>query len=97
MLDVAYVGAGVTASAVCLDKVLFKELMAPPGFRRSTTWAARGRWRSERTAALDELARLGLPVFVKPARLGSSVGIVKVGSAGELPARSSRPSRTTRS
>ena len=79
-LDVAYVGAGVAASAVCMDKVLFKELMSASGvpqvdyvgvreerFRRSRRGGARRRSRA-----------LGLPVFVKPAHLGSSVGIVKV-------------------
>ncbi len=79
LLDVAYVGAGVTASAVCLDKVLFKELMAPTGLPQVPyAWLREGRWRAERVAAQAELERLGLPVFVKPARLGSSVGIVKV-------------------
>jgi len=87
LLDVAYVGAGVTASAVCLDKVLFKELMAPTGIPQVPYLSLReDRWRSERTACLDELTALGLPVFVKPARLGSSVGIVKVSAAAELPA-----------
>ena len=78
-LDVAYVGAGVAASAVCMDKVLFKELMSARACPRSTTWAcaedASGGSASE---VLAEIAALGLPVFVKPAHLGSSVGIVKV-------------------
>ncbi len=79
LLDVAYVGAGVTASAVCLDKVLFKELMAPTGLPQVPyAWLREARWRAEREVALAGLECLGLPVFVKPARLGSSVGIVKV-------------------
>jgi D-alanine-D-alanine ligase len=87
LLDVAYVGAGVTASAVCLDKVLFKELMAPTGIPQVPYLSLReDRWRRERAACLDELSALGLPVFVKPARLGSSVGIVKVSEASELAA-----------
>ena len=85
LLDVPYVGAGVTASAVCLDKVLFKELMAPTGLPQVPYAALREpRWRGEREAILLELQALGLPLFVKPARLGSSVGIVKVGEAAEL-------------
>ncbi len=85
LLDVAYVGAGVTASAVCLDKVLFKELMAPTGLPQVPYAAVReGRWRGARAAVLDELSALGLPVFVKPARLGSSVGIVKVDAPAAL-------------
>ncbi len=86
LLDVPYVGAGVTASAVCLDKVLFKELMAPTGLPQVPYAALREpRWRDARAEVLDELGPLGLPVFVKPARLGSSVGIVKVTERHELP------------
>jgi len=77
-LDVPYVGAGVPASAVCMDKILFKDLMRSAGLPQVDYMAAR---RGEDPAAL---ARLGLPVFVKPARLGSSVGISKVSAAEEL-------------
>jgi D-alanine-D-alanine ligase len=82
-LEVAYVGAGVLASALCMDKVLFKELMARHGlpqvdYRRVTEPA----YRADPGATLDELEALGRPVFVKPARLGSSVGIVRVTEGG---------------
>jgi D-alanine-D-alanine ligase len=80
-LDVPYVGAGVAASAVCLDKVLFKELMSAVGIEQVDYVGARPDGLSE---ALERLPRLGLPVFVKPARLGSSVGIVKVEDPAEL-------------
>jgi D-alanine-D-alanine ligase len=87
LLDVPYVGAGVLASALCMDKVTFKELMAAAGVPQVRYVAAREpRWRSAREEVLAEAAGLGLPVFVKPARLGSSVGIAKVSSAGDLPA-----------
>jgi D-alanine-D-alanine ligase len=85
-LDVPYVGAGVLASAVCMDKVVFKELMAQAGIPQVAYQAVHEReWQTGRDAVLRSLAALGLPVFVKPARLGSSVGIVRVGSAQELP------------
>jgi D-alanine-D-alanine ligase len=85
-LDVPYVGAGVLASALCMDKVLFKELMARAGLPQVDYRAVRERdWRASPERCLDELAALGLPVFVKPARLGSSVGIVRVLQAQELP------------
>jgi D-alanine-D-alanine ligase len=78
-LAVAYVGAGVAASALCLDKVLFKELMAPAGVPQVDYVGVRAaRWRAAREEVLAQVATLGLPVFVKPAHLGSSVGIVKV-------------------
>jgi D-alanine-D-alanine ligase len=79
-LDVPYVGAGVLASAVCMDKVLFKDLMRSAGVPQVDYMGAR---RGDDPAALSAL---GLPVFVKPSRLGSSVGISKVTSAAALPA-----------
>ncbi len=86
-LDVPYVGAGVLASALCMDKVTFKELMAHAGLPQVEYRAVRVQeYASDRAAVLARLEALGLPVFVKPARLGSSVGIVRVASADELPA-----------
>ncbi len=84
-LDVAYVGAGVAASAVCLDKVLFKQLMSAVGIPQVDYAGVHAEhFARSRENVLAELARLGLPLFVKPAHLGSSVGIVKVGAADEL-------------
>ena len=85
LLDVAYVGSGVLASAVCLDKVVAKELMARAGIAQVAYAGIRAaRWSQERATVLAGLAGLGLPVFVKPTRLGSSVGIAKVVDAAEL-------------
>jgi D-alanine-D-alanine ligase len=84
-LDVAYVGAGVAASAVCMDKVLFKHLMGVAGVDQVEYVGVREqRWRSGGEQVLAEIAELGLPVFVKPAHLGSSVGIAKVTALEEL-------------
>jgi D-alanine-D-alanine ligase len=84
-LDVAYVGAGVLASALCMHKVAFKQLMAQAGIPQVEYRPVR---QSDYELAPDEtrraLASLGLPVFVKPARLGSSVGIARVESADQL-------------
>ena len=86
-LDVPYVGAGVLASALCMDKVVFKELMAHAGLPQVEYRAVRVEdFASERERALGDLRALGLPVFVKPARLCSSVGIVRVAAEEELPA-----------
>jgi D-alanine-D-alanine ligase len=78
-LDIPYAGAGVMASAVCMDKVLFKDLMAANRLPQVDYLAFR------EDEDPEKLARLGLPLFVKPARLGSSVGISKVSTAEELP------------
>jgi D-alanine-D-alanine ligase len=78
MADMAFVGAGVLGSAVGMDKVVMKRLLMDAGIPVARYW----------TAARHELDRLdfdrvsedlGLPLFVKPANLGSSVGVSKVG------------------
>ncbi|MGA2470071.1 MAG: D-alanine--D-alanine ligase family protein [Solirubrobacteraceae bacterium] len=85
-LGVAYVGAGVLASAVCMDKLMFKELMASAGVLQTDYHAVRSeQFRVDRDGVLERLTPLGLPVFVKPARLGSSFGVTRVLAAEDLP------------
>jgi D-alanine-D-alanine ligase len=76
LIDVPYVGAGVLASSLSMDKALFKDLMAAHGIPQVEYAVARD----------GERPRLDfpLPVFVKPARLGSSVGISKASGSEEL-------------
>jgi D-alanine-D-alanine ligase len=86
-LDLPYVGAGVAASALCMDKVLFKRLLSasdPPIPQVEYVAVREPRWHAQPAAVLTEIERLGLPVFVKPAHLGSSVGIVKVADPAAL-------------
>jgi D-alanine-D-alanine ligase len=84
-LDMPYVGAGVLASALCMDKVTFKDLMAQAGVPQVDYRALRiGSYRAHPQRELRRLSQLGLPVFVKPARLGSSVGITRVDHAAQL-------------
>jgi D-alanine-D-alanine ligase len=84
-LDVPYVGAGVLASALCMHKVMFKEVMAQAGIPQVDYRAVRAQDHGADPAAVEgSLAALGFPMFVKPARLGSSVGIGRVGAPGEL-------------
>ena len=68
LLDVPYVGSGVAASAVCMDKLLLKDLMAAAGMPQVAYGAARS----------DDASTSAGRCWVKPARLGSSVGIVRV-------------------
>jgi len=68
-----------------MDKVVFKDLMARAELPQVGYRGVEHRhWREDPERVLDELAALGLPVFVKPARLGSSVGIVRVTESHEL-------------
>jgi D-alanine-D-alanine ligase len=88
MANLPYVGCGVLASACAMDKVVAKKLFAMAGLPQAGyEVVARQRWRAEPDRALDQVeAALGYPVFVKPANLGSSVGISKARSRVELAA-----------
>jgi len=74
-----YVGAGVTASAVGMDKVIFNDVMRAHGLPVvDHVMVKRRTWEKAPENVLDEIeGRFGYPVFTKPANLGSSVGIAK--------------------
>lgn len=83
-----YVGAGVMASAVAMDKSISKQLLAQAGISQAS-WLTvlRKEWeRFPDAIAADVERELGYPCFVKPANLGSSVGISKVHNTSELAA-----------
>ncbi|MBV9381540.1 MAG: D-alanine--D-alanine ligase, partial [Streptosporangiaceae bacterium] len=87
MTGTRYAGAGVFASAAGLDKEYMKLLMSARGLPVGRYVVVRDRdWRSvaERKRVLDEIAELGWPVFVKPARGGSSIGTSMASSAASL-------------
>lgn len=83
LAGVPYVGSGVLGSALAMDKAKAKEVVAHAGIPQC-------RWRSLRDTEIDEatiddvVAELGLPLFVKPANLGSSVGVSKAHDGAEL-------------
>jgi len=85
ILDLPYVGCGVTASAVCMDKALTKRLLLQGGLP-TPAWVEtdRAAWDADSAKVATRCLELGLPLFVKPARLGSSVGIAKVNRPEEL-------------
>jgi D-alanine-D-alanine ligase len=82
---VAYVGAGVAASAVGMDKVLMKQLLAQAEIPivRHTSFA-RAQWQKDREGCTRACEALGWPVFVKPAALGSSLGVSRARTRAEL-------------
>src|SRR4051812_419327 len=86
LANVPYVGAGVLASSVGMDKAAMKLVFAAKGLRICDYEVVLKRdWqRDERAVMQTVTARLGFPVFVKPANLGSSVGISKARHAAEL-------------
>jgi D-alanine-D-alanine ligase len=75
-LGIPYVGAGVTGSAIGMDKAIFKSLLGGAGIPTPRFVVVRSS--EPRTAARERAAGLPLPLFVKPATGGSSVGVVKV-------------------
>ncbi|WP_116040676.1 D-alanine--D-alanine ligase family protein [Amycolatopsis palatopharyngis] len=83
MAGLPYVGAGVLASAAAMDKEYAKKLLAAEGLPVGEYATIR---RGQSTLPDTERQRLGLPVFVKPARAGSSIGISKVTDWAELDA-----------
>ncbi|MFL6231143.1 MAG: D-alanine--D-alanine ligase family protein [Pyrinomonadaceae bacterium] len=88
MAGVPYVGCGVLASACGMDKVMMKALFERAGLPVCRyTWFARSEWERDRQRVARRVARqLGFPSFVKPANLGSSVGISKAVDAQTLEA-----------
>ena len=85
VLDLPYAGCGVAGCAVTMDKVLTKRLLVQAGLPTPAFEAVTAsEWEGARDDCLDRCLALPLPLFVKPARLGSSVGITKVGKAETL-------------
>ncbi|MCE2715472.1 MAG: D-alanine--D-alanine ligase [Acidibacter sp.] len=80
-LGVPYTGSGVLGSAICMDKLRTKRLVAAVGIATADSVELRGPEDFE-----IAVQRLGLPMIVKPATQGSSVGMSKVDSAAQLPA-----------
>lgn len=83
MAGVPYVGSGVLSSSLCMDKEFSKRLLAAEGVPQGAFAVLKP---GEKLDAEAVVAKLGLPVFVKPARAGSSLGISRVKSAAELEA-----------
>jgi D-alanine-D-alanine ligase len=85
MAGVPYVGAGVFASAAAMDKQYMKLVLTGSGLPDIPHVVVTARqWEQDRAAVRESVASLGFPVFVKPARGGSSIGISKVHEIKEL-------------
>jgi len=85
LADIRYVGSGVLASAVMMDKHYMKVVFAGHGLPVSPYVVITDRaWQRDPAASMDAVASLDWPVFVKPARAGSSMGITKVSKTEDL-------------
>ena len=76
LANIPYTSTGVAGSAVGMDKIMMKQF-----FRGASlpvlpdTWVTRSRWENQEDACIHDIEALGYPVFVKPANLGSSIGV----------------------
>lgn len=81
LLDISgvpYVGSGVLASAVGMDKIMTKQVLETYGLPQAPyRWFTRSAWRERPQEVLEAVEELGYPCFVKPANMGSSVGITR--------------------
>ncbi|AGX02272.1 MULTISPECIES: D-alanine--D-alanine ligase [Bacillus] len=88
LLNLPYVGNGVLASSAGMDKVIMKNIFAQAGLPQvNYVWFVRSEWQKAGETAYEKVEEeLGYPCFVKPANLGSSVGISKCTNREELAA-----------
>ncbi|MFP5219603.1 MAG: D-alanine--D-alanine ligase family protein [Actinomycetes bacterium] len=85
LAGVPYVGSGVLASAAAMDKAVAKPLLRAAGLAVADAVVVRQReWAADQASCRESVRALGLPVFVKPARGGSSIGISKVSDWADL-------------
>lgn len=88
LLNIPYAGPGVLAAAVGMDKIMMKNVLAANNLPvLPAIWFMADEWFADRSAKLQEAEqKLGWPIIVKPANLGSSVGISRAANADELAA-----------
>jgi D-alanine-D-alanine ligase len=85
MAGLPYVGAGVLASSVGMDKVMMKKMFAQAGLPQvGYRYFIKHHWKKNREQCVENVEELGYPCFVKPANLGSSVGVSKARNREEL-------------
>lgn len=88
LLNIPYVGNGVLASSAGMDKIVMKNIFAQAGLPQvNYVWYTRKQWEQNEATIYEQVEQeLGYPCFVKPANLGSSVGISKCTNKEELKA-----------
>jgi D-alanine-D-alanine ligase len=85
MLDLPFVGCDAASSALCMDKIFSKRMLDHAGLPTPAWVELDGTvWAEDKDGVVERSLALGMPLFVKPARLGSSVGISKVSEGADL-------------
>lgn len=82
---IPYVGCDVLSSAIGMDKIIMKMVLRESGLPVvDYTWFTDRSWHTDQDAVMAEIKKIGFPVIVKPANLGSSVGVSKAANEAEL-------------
>lgn len=85
LANIPYAGLGVVGAAVAIDKIITKHVCETAGFPVTPyVWFSRTEWEAKKSTYLDQIHDLQAPWFVKPATLGSSVGVTRVDSPDKL-------------
>jgi D-alanine-D-alanine ligase len=85
LLGIPYVGPGVVGAAVAIDKIITKHVVESAGLNVTDYgWFSADDWRQDQVEVLHQISHLSYPMFVKPASLGSSVGVTKVKNESDL-------------
>lgn len=85
MFDIPYVGCGVAASAIAMDKALTKQICIANSVPTVPFHVfTKSEWKKDKNSIIERISKLSWPVFVKPVHLGSSIGIAKVEDKKDL-------------
>ncbi len=85
LAGIPYQGPGVISSAICFDKIVLRQILKAEDINQPNfTWFTGHEWQTDQSSVLEKIKPLGLPVFVKPANGGSTIGIEKVKTETEL-------------
>jgi len=85
LLGIPYVGPGIVAAAVAIDKIITKHVVESAGLNVTDYgWFSAEDWRLDQAEVIHQISHLTYPMFVKPASLGSSVGVTKVKNEADL-------------
>lgn len=85
LAGIPYQGPSVLSAAIAFDKIVTRQIASAEGIHQTPyTWFTKHDWTTNQTAVIQKITQLELPVFIKPANSGSSIGIKKANKSSEL-------------
>ncbi len=83
--DIPYQGPGVLGSSACMDKIMTRQILESEDISQPRyIWFTKKEWEKEKKQVLQKIEKLAYPLFVKPSRSGSTIGVVRVNEKKEL-------------